>query len=543
VSPASAGDASHRLPALAVPVLLCVALLALRVPVAATPAMWIDEAFSLHHAQRSIGHLWAEGWRLESSPPLYYSVLWAWVRVFGDGEFGARLLSLVLYAGTAAFVYGAARTLGGRAAGAVAAPLSLMPALIFEYSIEIRPYALQHLFIAAAFFAWARVLVEVRHGRLHGPQAVARALAPVVLAATASFYTHTTSFAFIAGLAGSAALYGLATRGLATRAGRSHAIAWAAACAVTAVACLPQALAALGVAQSNRAGLAWMPPTFDLVLQSRLWRSFALGHATWNFMLSIPAALAVFGAFALAAWRMRSRPEVLAIGVGVPLIGVTMMLIAGVMQSVLLPRTVSWLWLPLAILVGCAAAGLDRRAVWPRVAALGFAALFAATSFEYVREREAQRPWVGVLAELGDRIGAGERIVMLDPEVGCLLTRYASGRLRDAPRGRLELGEAQQFRSGQRLDIGCNRLPELGPESLAPPASTWVLTGDSLQRSDLDRVLARGVCGASVSGTIVRLGLVFATRIAPSAPSGASSDCAIPADSAASHATHPGARP
>ncbi|MFZ4761179.1 MAG: glycosyltransferase family 39 protein, partial [Burkholderiaceae bacterium] len=124
-------------------VLACTALLALRVPVAAQPAMWIDEAFSLYHAHGSFAHLWTEGWRLESSPPLYYSVLWAWIRLVGDGEFAARLLSLALSAGSTAFVYAAARTLAGRVAAAVAALTWLLPALAFEYSIEIRPYALQ----------------------------------------------------------------------------------------------------------------------------------------------------------------------------------------------------------------------------------------------------------------------------------------------------------------------------------------------------------------------------------------------------------------
>lgn len=519
-------------------VFLCVALLAVRVPVAAVPAMWIDEAFSLYHAQRSIAHLWSEGWRLESSPPLYYSLLWAWVRVVGGGEFGARLLSLCLTAGTAACVYGAARTLGGRSAGAVAALLALMPALSIEFSIEMRPYALQHLCIAVALFAWARVLTEARHGRLRGPGEVARALAPVVLAAIASFYTHTTSFAFIIGLAGSAALYGVVTR-----AGRGYAIAWGTACAMTAAACLPQALAALEVAQSNRAGLAWMPPTFVLMGQVWLWRSFVLGHVPWPFLPSLPAVLVFYGLFAAAAWQMRARPEVLAIGVGISVLGVTMMLMAGLMQSVLLPRTVSWLWLPLAIMVGCAASTLDWRTLWARLAALGVAMLFAATSIGYANDRESQRPWSGVLVELGDRIKAGERVAMLDPELGCLLARYATGTLRDAPRGRLELGMAQQFRSGQRLDIGCNRIPELGPERLAPPASTWVLTGDDLQRSDLERVMARGVCGASVTDTITRGGHVFATRVSPRPQAGAIGDCPPQADIAAPNPAYAGARP
>jgi hypothetical protein len=148
-----------------------------------------------------------------------------------------------------------------------------------------------------------------------------------------------------------------------------------------------------------------------------------------------------------------------------------------------------------------------------------------------------------VLAELGERIVPGDRIVMLDPEIGCLLDRYAVGPLREAPRGRLELGEAQRFRSGQRLDIGCNRLPEVGLVSLEPPAATWVLTADTLQRADLDAVLANGSHGGLVSDTILRAGRVFATRIAPPPAFGAAGWCRRPADAVPANAERPGARP
>jgi hypothetical protein len=146
-----------------------------------------------------------------------------------------------------------------------------------------------------------------------------------------------------------------------------------------------------------------------------------------------------------------------------------------------------------------------------------------------------------VLAELGERIGPGERIVMLDPEVGCLLERYATGPLREAPRGRLELGDTQRFRSGQRLDIGCNRLPEVTPSSLGPPASTWVLTADALQRLDLDAVLLAN--GSTDADTIVRGGRVFATRIAPPPAFGATGWCRRPSGRSVSNAERPGARP
>jgi hypothetical protein len=96
----------------------CAALLLARVQLAAVPALWIDETFSLHHACESLARLWTEGCRLESSPPLHYTVPWAWTRLVGDGEFTARLLSVALTAAALPFVHRAARTLGGPRAGA-----------------------------------------------------------------------------------------------------------------------------------------------------------------------------------------------------------------------------------------------------------------------------------------------------------------------------------------------------------------------------------------------------------------------------------------
>lgn len=463
-------------------------LLMLRVVLAGMPSMWIDEGFSLYHARSALAHLWTEGWRLESSPPMYYTALWAWTRVFGDTEAAARLLSVLLTALAALFVHRAARALAGREAGAIAAFAWLLPALAFEYSVEIRPYALLVVFVAGATSALAHALAAHRDRRIGDARAAVRAVAPVVLAGAAAFYTHTTSFAFLAGLA-AAAFY----HGWRTRAGPGYFKACIGGCVALALLCAPHAMVALGVLGSNRAGLAWIPSSFDLRHLAMVARHLVLGQIYWNVVLATLLAALVYAGLAAAAWRMRVRSEVVAIGAVLPLAGFGVLWLAGASQPILMSRTVLWAWVPLAVLVGCAAAALDWRRAAPRAGAAAVLALSAATTAGYLADRPYQRPWRAALVELESRIKPGDGVLLLDSEVGCLVDRYAGPSLRAAPRARLHLGQFQRFWSGQRLNLGCNDLPLVGASAVGRlnGGADWVLTGDERQRNDLERLLER----------------------------------------------------
>jgi len=496
--------------AFAVLIMAAAALLLLRLPLLAGPALWIDEAFSLNHARFPLRHLWTQGWRLESSPPLYYTALWAWIRLVGDSEAVARGLSLLFMAVAAGFVFRAARALAGRQAGAAAAVILLLPTLGFEFSMEIRPYALQLAFIAIALSAFAHALVAYRSLRLTGTLAVLRAVAPIVLAAAGAFYTHTTSFAFLTALA----LAGL-TYGLTTRAGRGYWRTWVLACAALLLLCVPQLIAAAGVMSTNRAGIAWIPSTLDPVILSSVLRQLVIGQIYWGIEVSGPLAAAAYAAVALAAWRMRRLAEVMAVGAVVALAGLVVQLLAGLVQPVMLPRTVMWLWAPLAILLGCGATALDWRRPWPWLGALGFVMMFAVTGYSYFGSRPEHRPWHAVIAELQRRIEPGDRILVFDKEVGCIVDHYAAGRLLTTPRARIERGSARRFWSGQRLDLGCNRLDSLPPTTLGRHFSgaDWVLTGDTRQRADLAGLLGESPDTLLVTARIERDGRVHASRV------------------------------
>ena len=467
---------------------LIVGLFVLRAAVASWPGLWIDEVFSLEHARAPIARLWTEGWRLESSPPLYYTALWAWIRLSGDSETAARLLSLALTVVSTLLVQRAAATLAGRAAGQVAAACWLLPALAFEYSLEIRPYALKAVWIAAATAALARALVGHRAGRIIGAGGAIRAIAPIALAGAAAFYTHTTAFAALVGLAAASAFYGWRMR-----AGAGFAKAWLAGCAALGLLCLPQLAMALGVLAGNRAGLAWIPSSFDPGAVSWVARQFVLGQISGPMPVTVGLGMAVYAGLAAAAWRVRDRVEVLAVGVVLPVVGGFAVWIAGVGQAILMPRTLLWAWVPLAVLVGCAAVRLDWRRTAPRVLATAVLLLSGATLAAWLAQRDVQRPWRTALLELETRIRPGDRVLMLDPEIGCLVERYAGPAVRAAQRARLSLGEHQTFWSGQRIDLGCNALPVVTADGVGarPGAADWLLTGDARQRADAAGLVAR----------------------------------------------------
>lgn len=509
--------AADRVPLVAdraslVMVAIAAVLLAARLPLVWMPALWIDEAFSLYHARLSLGHLWTEGWRLESSPPLYYSALWAWIRLTTDSEVSGRLFSLLLTVLTSWFVFRTASTLAGRRAGAVAVLVFTLTGIGIEYSVEIRPYALQLCLISIALASFAVLAVRVsgkaRPGAeltLHRPRgsdidsrvshtgfnaqprnSYAGPYLILLCACIATFYAHTTSASFMAGLA-AAGLY----LGIGLRAGRDYFRPWFAACTVVALACLPQLFMAAGVLGSNRAGLAWIPKTLDLVNLSQIARHWALGAVYWESEISGPLALLVFVPIALSAWRFWRNPLMTAIGVAMPVTGIAVLLVAGTVQPVLLPRTALWLWVPTVVALGCCAAAVDWRHWGWRVAAGAIVSVSLVTGVTYTTLRKGQRPWHATIVKLSEQTRPGDRILVIDPEVACVLDHYAPAALRALPRLRLDLGSSQQFRSGQRLDIGCNRLAVVKAADVgsASERGDWIVVDAFLQRRDLANFL------------------------------------------------------
>jgi 4-amino-4-deoxy-L-arabinose transferase-like glycosyltransferase len=118
-----------------------------------------DDAFSLVIAGRQLGDLL----RLSASephPPVFYLLLWAWVRLAGDGEFAARFVSVWwgLLAIVLAYRLGA-RLLGG-SAGVLASLLLAISPLFVGYSQQARMYTMVVALGLASMWFVQRMLAE-----------------------------------------------------------------------------------------------------------------------------------------------------------------------------------------------------------------------------------------------------------------------------------------------------------------------------------------------------------------------------------------------
>lgn len=103
--------------------LLLVLLVAVGAVVRVLPvrSIWLDEAISIHNANLSLHDMMLNLQYGDRHPPLHYIVLWATVKVLGDGELAVRLPSII--AGTLVIpaLYLLGRELYDRRTGLVAA--------------------------------------------------------------------------------------------------------------------------------------------------------------------------------------------------------------------------------------------------------------------------------------------------------------------------------------------------------------------------------------------------------------------------------------
>ncbi len=140
---------------------------ALRLPTLGTQSLWVDEAATARVlGAGSLGDLLQRIADQESTPPLYYLLVWPWVQLAGDGEWALRLPSALLgIAAVPVLAAIAARVGGPRAALATGLLAATNPMLIW-FSQEARAYALLVLLVAASLLALLRALERPTRGRL-----------------------------------------------------------------------------------------------------------------------------------------------------------------------------------------------------------------------------------------------------------------------------------------------------------------------------------------------------------------------------------------
>jgi hypothetical protein len=131
----------------------------LRLATVNTQSIWLDEAATMHLVRRGLAGMLSHLPGTESTPPLYYVLVWAWTRVFGSGPVGFRSFSVLVGTATIPVAYAVARRISVRA-GLWCALLAAVSPILFYYSQEARAYGLLILLSSAAFVEWQRALED-----------------------------------------------------------------------------------------------------------------------------------------------------------------------------------------------------------------------------------------------------------------------------------------------------------------------------------------------------------------------------------------------
>ncbi len=139
---------------------------ALRFSTLGEQSFWFDEATTWQIVAHGLGHVLHQVPQTESTPPLYYVVLWCWSRVFGLSEAGLRSLSAVFGTATIVVMWAIGRRLASERAGLMAALLTAANPFLIWYSQEARAYALLVLMSAVSLLALVRVLSSPARGRM-----------------------------------------------------------------------------------------------------------------------------------------------------------------------------------------------------------------------------------------------------------------------------------------------------------------------------------------------------------------------------------------
>ena len=136
--------------------------LLLRIHQIGAASLWYDEIFSAYWIHRPLSYLWTDGLIIETTPPLYYSLLKLWVAFAGDGDVALRLFSAAASTATIPLVFLLGAELATPAAGLLAALLFALSPMQIYYAQEARGYAMLPLAFALALLGLLRFLRAAR---------------------------------------------------------------------------------------------------------------------------------------------------------------------------------------------------------------------------------------------------------------------------------------------------------------------------------------------------------------------------------------------
>ena len=128
----------------------------LRFSTLGTQSLWGDEGLTAAIVALPFGDAMSTIAETESSPPLYYLLVWLWTALYGESEVALRALSALFGTLTIPVAYAIGSELRSRLTGIAAAALVATSPLLVWYSQDARPYALLALLSALSFLYFVR---------------------------------------------------------------------------------------------------------------------------------------------------------------------------------------------------------------------------------------------------------------------------------------------------------------------------------------------------------------------------------------------------
>jgi mannosyltransferase len=362
-------------------------------------SIWSDEAATIVLVHRGLGGLLSHIATSETTPPLYFVLVWGWTKIFGTGVFAFRSFSALAGTITIPVVYLAGRWISPRI-GVWAAALATVNPAMYYYSQEARGYALLILLSAAAVVFWQRALKRPSRLRLAG-WAAASALA---------LLTHYfAAFLFIP----EAAV-------LIHRLGWRRTLPWAGAVAAVGLALLPLAHSQTSrVLAGSHGSASWIEETPLLSRFAQVPKQFLVGlYSPEEIVTTLLAGLLAAAALVLLVRRgergERRLARDLAIVAAVALL-IPAVLAVTRLEDVFNGRNVMATWIPWVVVLagglGAARAGRTGALLGAGICALSLLVIFGVDLIPgYQRE-----DWRGIARAL--QSPAANRVVVT-PELG-----------------------------------------------------------------------------------------------------------------------------
>ena len=362
--------------------LLVVLAAALRFSTLGLQSLWFDEAFTpVHVFSTSLATTLSHVARTENTPPLWYVLEWAVIRVAGDGAVALRFLSALAGVAMVPVMWAVGQELAGRRAAILAAALTATNPLFVWYSQEARAYAL------FAFFVSLSMLCCLRAER----EPTGRRMAAFALSGSLALLSHYFAVFLVAPMA----LW------LARRRERAR----VAIPALVAIAIVGLALIPLVLAQGGH-GAQWIG---QWALASRLeaipqyyltgYTGSALGHG-----VELAVALPLLAGVVYGLWQVldarESRGAALALGLTACGVLIPLLLIA-FGADYLAPRNLIGAMVPLTVLLAIVIGARRTRWVGMLIGALASLAFLAVVIDVDLRARLQRGDWSGVARLLG----------------------------------------------------------------------------------------------------------------------------------------------